>query len=103
MSHQTSGYIACSLLLTENHELTIMLVNTLQRVRTFFLLPRYVKISLDTIPQLYNSFHTQDLKSTYYLDVCAALNALCHISHTEMVGAVLESVAALLDYPKYIC
>ncbi|RUS30871.1 hypothetical protein BC938DRAFT_478831 [Jimgerdemannia flammicorona] len=72
--HHTTGYIGCSLLLTENHELTIMLVNTLQR----------------------------DLKSTNYLDICAALNALCQISHPEMVSAVLESVVTLLDYSKEI-
>ncbi|KAI8647912.1 adaptin N terminal region-domain-containing protein [Parasitella parasitica] len=68
------GYLACNLFLTENHELGIMLINTLQR----------------------------DLKSQNYLDKCAALNAICYIDHTEMLDNVLDLVIQTMDFPKQI-
>ncbi|CEP10222.1 hypothetical protein [Parasitella parasitica] len=68
------GYLACNMFLTENHELGIMLINTLQR----------------------------DLKSENYLDKCAALNAICYIEHTEMVDNVLDLVIQAMSFSKQI-
>ncbi|KAI8889883.1 ARM repeat-containing protein [Backusella circina FSU 941] len=68
------GYIACTLFLKNNHELSIMLINTLQR----------------------------DLKSQNYLDQCAALNAICYIDHSEMVDGVLDLVIKAMEFPKQV-
>ncbi|KAL7327978.1 hypothetical protein PS15p_206325 [Mucor circinelloides] len=66
------GYLACTLFLTQDHELGIMLINTLQR----------------------------DLKSQNYLDTCAALNAICYLEHEEMLDNVLDLVLQAMDFPK---
>ncbi|KAI8084415.1 Clathrin/coatomer adaptor, adaptin-like protein [Gilbertella persicaria] len=66
------GYLACTLFLEEEHELSIMLINTLQR----------------------------DLKSQHYLDRCAALNAICYIEHSEMLDNVLDLVIQCMEFPK---
>ncbi|KAL9537890.1 hypothetical protein MBANPS3_011374 [Mucor bainieri] len=68
------GYLACTLFLTQDHELGIMLINTLQR----------------------------DLKSQNYLDKCAALNAICYLEHEEMLDNVLDSVIQAMEFPKQI-
>lgn len=67
------GYLACTLFLENDHELGIMLINTLQR----------------------------DLKSHNYLDKCAALNAICYLQHSEMLDSVLDLVVATMIFPKY--
>jgi hypothetical protein len=66
------GYLACTLFLEHDHELGIMLINTLQR----------------------------DLKSQNYLDRCAALNAICYLEHAEMLDNVLDLVIMTMDFPK---
>ncbi|KAL0145103.1 armadillo-type protein [Mucor lusitanicus] len=68
------GYLACTLFLTQDHELGIMLINTLQR----------------------------DLKSQSYLDKCAALNAICYLEHEEMLDNVLDLVIQAMEFPKQI-
>ncbi|ORZ03708.1 armadillo-type protein [Syncephalastrum racemosum] len=68
------GYIAATLFLQKNHDLTIMLVNTLQR----------------------------DLASQNHLDRCAALTSICYLDHAEMQDAVLEKVLQCMEYPKQI-
>ncbi|KAF0548392.1 AP-4 complex subunit epsilon [Gigaspora margarita] len=68
------GYLACSLFLHETHELSIMLINTLQK----------------------------DLKSSNYLEVCAALTALCHLLNKDMIPAVFGLVEEALSHPKDI-
>ncbi|CAG8556266.1 18047_t:CDS:10, partial [Gigaspora rosea] len=67
-------YLACSLFLHETHELSIMLINTLQK----------------------------DLKSNNYLEVCAALTALCHLLNKDMIPAVFGLVEEALSHPKDI-
>lgn len=67
------GYLACTLFLEQDHEMGIMLINTLQR----------------------------DLKSQNDLDICAALNAVCYLEHQEMVDNVLEFVLQAMDFNKY--
>lgn len=71
-SKKKIGYLACTLFLKNDNELGIMLINTLQR----------------------------DLKSQDYLNVCAALNAICYLDHTEMVDSVLDLVLQTMDFPK---
>ncbi|GAN02987.1 conserved hypothetical protein [Mucor ambiguus] len=68
------GYLACTLFLTQDHELGIMLINTLQR----------------------------DLNSQNYLDKCAALNAICYLEHEELLDNVLDSVIQAMEFPKQI-
>ncbi|KAI7896890.1 armadillo-type protein [Mucor mucedo] len=68
------GYLACTLFLQRNNELGIMLINTLQR----------------------------DLKSQNYLDVCAALNAMCYLQHPEMLDSLLDLVIATMTFPKQV-
>ncbi|CAK9143712.1 unnamed protein product [Ilex paraguariensis] len=67
-----TGYLAVTLFLNEDHDLIILIVNTIQK----------------------------DLKSDNYLVVCAALNAVCKLINEETVPAVLPQVVELLRHPK---
>ncbi|KAI8338209.1 Clathrin/coatomer adaptor, adaptin-like protein [Chlamydoabsidia padenii] len=68
------GYLICTLVLNKQHDLSIMLINTLQR----------------------------DLKSSNYLDTCAALNALCYLDHLEMVDHLLEPTLKTMESTRQI-
>lgn len=67
-----SGYLATTLFLNEDHDLIILIVNTIQK----------------------------DLKSDNYLVVCAALTAVCKLINEETIPAVLPQVVDLLGHPK---
>ncbi|KAM0070155.1 putative adaptor protein complex AP-4, epsilon subunit [Helianthus debilis subsp. tardiflorus] len=67
-----TGYLAVTLFLNEDHDLIILIVNTIQK----------------------------DLKSDNYLVVCAALNACCRLINEETVPAVIGSVVELLGHQK---
>ncbi|KAM1049162.1 hypothetical protein ACFX2C_028290 [Malus domestica] len=67
-----TGYLAVSLFLSDDHDLIILIVNTIQK----------------------------DLRSDNYLVVCAALNAVCKLINDETVPAVLPQVVDLLAHPK---
>ncbi|KAE8657199.1 AP-4 complex subunit epsilon [Hibiscus syriacus] len=67
-----TGYLAVTLFLNEEHDLIILIVNTIQK----------------------------DLKSDNYLVVCAALNAVCKLINEETIPAVLPQVVELLAHPK---
>ncbi|XWS49371.1 hypothetical protein CRYUN_Cryun13aG0157900 [Craigia yunnanensis] len=67
-----TGYLAVTLFLNENHDLIILIVNTIQK----------------------------DLKSDNYLVVCAALNAVSKLINEETIPAVLPQVVELLAHPK---
>lgn len=67
-----TGYLAVTLFLNEDHDLIILIVNTIQK----------------------------DLKSDNYLVVCAALNACCKLINEETIPAVLQQVVELLGHPK---
>ncbi|GAB4834043.1 hypothetical protein Ancab_032296 [Ancistrocladus abbreviatus] len=67
-----TGYLAVTLFLNEDHDLIILIVNTIQK----------------------------DLKSDNYLVVCAALNAVCRLINEETIPAVLPQVVELLGNPK---
>ncbi|KAL4348291.1 hypothetical protein GQ457_17G019540 [Hibiscus cannabinus] len=67
-----TGYLAVTLFLNEDHDLIILIVNTIQK----------------------------DLKSDNYLVVCAALNAVCKLINEETIPAVLPQVVELLAHPK---
>ncbi|CEG73404.1 hypothetical protein RMATCC62417_08795 [Rhizopus microsporus] len=67
------GYLACTLFLEKDHELCIMMINTLQK----------------------------DLKSQNELDQCAALNAICYLRHPEIADNVFDLVIkAATEVPK---
>nr|KYP54740.1 AP-4 complex subunit epsilon-1 [Cajanus cajan] len=72
LSKRTAGYLALTLFLNDDHDLIILIVNTIQK----------------------------DLKSDNYLVVCAALNAVCRLINEETIPAVLPSVVDLLAHPK---
>ncbi|KAE8703455.1 AP-4 complex subunit epsilon [Hibiscus syriacus] len=67
-----TGYLAVTLFLNEDHDLIILIVNTIQK----------------------------DLKSDNYLVVCAALNAVCKLINEETIPAVLPQVVELLAHAK---
>ncbi|XP_010518961.1 PREDICTED: AP-4 complex subunit epsilon-like [Tarenaya hassleriana] len=67
-----TGYLAVTLFLNEDHDLIILIVNTIQK----------------------------DLKSDNYLVVCAALNAVCKLINEETIPAVLPQVVELLGHQK---
>lgn len=69
-----TGYLAVTLFLNDDHDLIILIVNTIQR----------------------------DLKSDNHLVVCAALGAVCKLINEETVPAVLPQVEGLLNHPKEI-
>ncbi|KAL9263584.1 AP-4 complex subunit epsilon-like protein [Drosera capensis] len=67
-----TGYLAVTLFLEEDHELMILIVNTIQK----------------------------DLRSDNYLVVCAALNAVCRLINEETIPAVLGQVVELVGHGK---
>lgn len=67
-----SGYLAVTLFLNEDHDLIILIVNTIQK----------------------------DLRSDNYLVCCAALTAVCRLINEETIPAVLPQVVELLSHPK---
>lgn len=67
-----TGYLAVTLFLNEDHDLIILIVNTIQK----------------------------DLRSDNYLVVCAALNAACRLINEETIPAVLPQVVELLGHHK---
>eukprot|EP00850_Spirogloea_muscicola_P017883 SM000158S02015 [mRNA] locus=s158:129318:134894:+ [translate_table: standard] len=67
-----TGYLAVTLFLDDNHDLIILIVNTIQK----------------------------DLKSDNHLIVCAALTAVCKLINEEAIPAVLPQVTELLNHPK---
>ncbi|KHG23512.1 hypothetical protein F383_04635 [Gossypium arboreum] len=67
-----TGYLAVTLFLNEDHDLIILIVNTIQK----------------------------DLKSDNYLVVCVALNAVCKLINEETIPAVLPQIVELLAHPK---
>ncbi|KAK4435595.1 AP-4 complex subunit epsilon [Sesamum alatum] len=67
-----TGYLAVTLFLNEDHDLIILIVNTIQK----------------------------DLKSDNYLVVSAALNAVCRLINEETIPAVLPQVVELLGHQK---
>lgn len=67
-----SGYLAVTLFLSEDHDLIILIVNTIQK----------------------------DLRSDNYLVACAALTAVCKLINEETIPAVLPQVVDLLSHPK---
>ena len=67
-----TGYLAVTLFLKEDHDLIILIVNTIQK----------------------------DLRSDNYLVVSAALTAVCKLINEETIPAVLPQVVELLGHPK---
>jgi len=72
LSQKKMGYLATCLFLDDQHELILLIINTLQ----------------------------QDLKSDNFLVVCTALTAICKLVNADTVPAVLPSVVELLGHAK---
>ncbi|CAG8674985.1 12601_t:CDS:10, partial [Ambispora leptoticha] len=70
LSEKRVGYLACSLFMTQKHELSIMLINTIQK----------------------------DLNSRNYHDVCAALGVMSHVVDSEMIPAILKPLQEKLTH-----
>eukprot|EP00035_Acanthoeca_spectabilis_P034808 m.31001 g.31001 ORF g.31001 m.31001 type:complete len:1232 (-) comp6877_c0_seq1:65-3760(-) len=68
------GYLAVSVLLHEDHELMLLLVNTMQR----------------------------DLKSTNVVEICTALTSMARVMNAEMIPAVLPLVEKLAAHNREI-
>jgi len=68
------GYLAVSLFLHENHELIVLLINTLQK----------------------------DLRSTNVMEVCCALTAVCKLINKDMMPALLPQVLELVGSKRDI-
>jgi len=68
------GYLACCLLLHEQHELTLLLMNTIQK----------------------------DLKSSNIMENCIALIAVAKLVNKEMIPALLPLVSKLMEHKRDI-
>eukprot|EP00049_Salpingoeca_infusionum_P018063 m.355581 g.355581 ORF g.355581 m.355581 type:complete len:1244 (+) comp17286_c0_seq1:170-3901(+) len=68
------GYLAVSTLLHEDHELIMLLINTIQR----------------------------DLKSTNVVEICMALTTICKLINAEMIPAVIHLVEEKLRHSREI-
>eukprot|EP00040_Diaphanoeca_grandis_P011727 m.60127 g.60127 ORF g.60127 m.60127 type:complete len:1231 (-) comp22804_c1_seq1:183-3875(-) len=68
------GYLAVSVLLHEDHELMLLLTNTLQR----------------------------DLKSSNVVEICTALTTIARVMNAEMIPAVLPLVEEKCNHPREI-
>jgi AP-4 complex subunit epsilon-1 len=69
-----TGYLAVTLFLNEDHDLIILIINTIQK----------------------------DLRSDNFLVCCAALTAVCRLINEETIPAVLPQVVDLLGHQKEI-
>lgn len=68
------GYLASCVLLHENHELIVLLINTMQR----------------------------DLQSSNLVEICMALTTISRLMNAEMTPAVLPAIMKLLAHPREI-
>eukprot|EP00931_Biecheleriopsis_adriatica_P115082 TRINITY_DN90918_c0_g1_i1.p1 TRINITY_DN90918_c0_g1~~TRINITY_DN90918_c0_g1_i1.p1 ORF type:complete len:958 (+),score=192.95 TRINITY_DN90918_c0_g1_i1:146-3019(+) len=66
------GYLTCNLFLHKDHELMLLLINTMQR----------------------------DLQSANHLEVCAALTSVCRLVNLEMIPAISPIVFKLLSHQQ---
>ncbi|CRG99248.1 AP-4 complex subunit epsilon, putative [Plasmodium relictum] len=65
-----TGYLACNLFLNKDHELMLLLINTIQK----------------------------DLKSDNHLEIWAALNCVCKLLNNEMIPAIFPIITNLLNH-----
>mmetsp|Transcript_62189 Transcript_62189/g.131388 ORF Transcript_62189/g.131388 Transcript_62189/m.131388 type:complete len:988 (+) Transcript_62189:93-3056(+) len=68
------GYLTCNLFLHKDHELMLLLINTMQR----------------------------DLQSSNHLEVCAALTSVSRLVNLEMIPAISPLVFKLLSHPQEV-
>jgi len=68
------GYLTCNLFLHKDHELMLLLINTMQR----------------------------DLQSANHLEVCAALTSVCRLVNLEMIPVISPLVFKLLAHPQEV-
>ncbi|XP_072725640.1 AP-4 complex subunit epsilon-1 isoform X7 [Ciconia boyciana] len=89
---RAGGYLAVSLFLHENHELLLLLVNTVVKVQCFW--RSGGKLNLDQF--------FLDLQSTNLVEVCMALTIVSQIFPREMIPAVLPLIEDKLQHSKEI-
>ncbi|CDO64101.1 AP-4 complex subunit epsilon, putative [Plasmodium reichenowi] len=65
-----TGYLSCNLFLHKDHELMLLLINTIQK----------------------------DLKSDNYLEIWAALSCVCKLLNNEMIPAIFPVIQDLLNH-----
>ncbi|SBT87695.1 AP-4 complex subunit epsilon, putative [Plasmodium malariae] len=65
-----TGYLSCNLFLNKDHELMLLLINTIQK----------------------------DLKSDNHLEIWAALNCVCKLLNSEMIPAIFPIIKNLLNH-----
>ncbi|SBS84650.1 AP-4 complex subunit epsilon, putative [Plasmodium ovale curtisi] len=65
-----TGYLSCNLFLHKDHELMLLLINTIQK----------------------------DLKSDNHLEIWAALNCVCKLLNSEMIPAIFPIIKNLLNH-----
>ncbi|KYO00026.1 putative AP-4 complex subunit epsilon [Plasmodium gaboni] len=65
-----TGYLSCNLFLHKDHELMLLLINTIQK----------------------------DLKSDNYLEIWAALSCVCKLLNNEMIPAIFPVIQNLLNH-----
>uniref|UniRef100_A0A8C9H0H3 Clathrin/coatomer adaptor adaptin-like N-terminal domain-containing protein n=1 Tax=Piliocolobus tephrosceles TaxID=591936 RepID=A0A8C9H0H3_9PRIM len=65
-----TGYLSCNLFLNTDHELMLLLINTIQK----------------------------DLKSDNYLEIWAALNGVCKLLNNEMIPAIFPIIKTLMNH-----
>lgn len=68
------GYLTCNLFLHRDHELMLLLINTMQR----------------------------DLNSANHLEVCSALTSVCRLVNAEMIPAISPIVFKLLSHSQEV-
>ena len=94
-----------SLFLYEDHELTILLVQSILRVRSppFAAEPNERRRGSTLAPTLRcHADVQQDLESPNHIDVCSALSVLTALASKEIIPALLPAVQACLQHPKCV-
>ena len=95
MLEKRTGYLAVSLFLHEDHELTILLVQTILRVHFFVFLLLHLICARKK-----NKKKNQDLKGNNHIDMASALTVLSRLASKEIIPAVLPAVQECFNHPK---
>jgi AP-4 complex subunit epsilon-1 len=89
---EKTGYLFCAEIMPPEHELQLMLVNTLRKVESL--------VSGDSLLHLYL---LQDLESSTIPRICLALDALITSSTAEVIPAVQRRLHDLLSHNSSVC
>jgi AP-4 complex subunit epsilon-1 len=87
------GYLFCVEIMPRNHELQLMLVNTLRKVRLALMYWRCLS---------FYAFLSQDLENSSIPRICLALDILVQSSTEDVVPAVLSRLNDLLSHTSSV-